>query len=182
MSWYNPFTWTSSDSTQETEPEDEEEEEEYPKEHIEDTHIATTFTRTHATVHFKDGSEERVEYDTREDNERTIKIARHDHENDFRATSTLRWSRHSEPRVYAKATGATEGQQTFNLDSVKKIEVRYTDEFVAFADVEKKVEERKDRKGRVEQKARLHTDQEDVEWSYMIKYEYEEKMRRREEE
>jgi hypothetical protein len=180
MSWYNPFTWTSSDSTQETESE-EEEQDEYPKEHIEDAHVATTFTRTHATIHYKDGSEERVEYDHREDNERTIKIARHDHEEDFRATSTLRWSRHSEPRVYAKATGATEAHQTLNLDSVKKIEVRYVDNFVAFADVEKKVEERKDRRGRVEKKARLHTDQEDVEWSYMIKYEYE-AMREREEE
>jgi len=180
MSWYNPFTWTSSDSTQETEPEDEEEE--YPKEHIEDTHIATTFTRTHATVHFKDGSEERVEYDHRRDTDRTIKIARFDHERDFRATTSLSWMTHSDPSAYAEKNDPTEGRQTFNLDSVKKIEVRYEDEFVAFADVEKKVKERKDDRGRIEKKARLHTDQEDVEWSYMINYEYEEKMRRREEE
>lgn len=161
-----------SDENQSNETE-EEQEDEYPKEYIEDAHIATTFTRTHATVHYKDGSTERITYDVRESDGRTITVSQYDHERDFHAKSSLTYFRNSEPSVYATKTGATEEEQTFNLDSVKKIEVNYRDDYVAFADVEKKVKERKDHRGSVETKAMLHTPQEEIEWSYMVKYEYE---------
>lgn len=181
MTWYNPLSWGQSDSTQETEEEEEDEEPEYPKEWVEDRHIATKFTRTHATVHYKDGSTEQIVYDVREDNERTIDVAMYDHENDFHAKEPSFYYSNHDADVVAVKHGATEEQQTFNLDSVKKIEVRYRDQYVAFADVEQRKCVRECHSG-TEEIAILETPQREIDWSYMIIYEYEEKMRRREEE
>lgn len=169
-----------SDESESNDEEEEQEEDEYPKGWTEEQHVKIWFNRTHATVHYKDDSTESVVYDVREDTDRTIKVAKYDPETDFGIRELPAYTRWGEPRVHGKKKRATEDQKTFNLDSVKKVEVSYVDRFVAFADVEIACRAKKDHRGRVESRALLNQAQDEIDWSYMIDYEYE-AMREREE-
>jgi hypothetical protein len=166
-------------SAEEETEEEEEEESEYPKEFHDTVRITGTVKRTHGKVHYPDGSTEDIVYDMRHDEGNTVEIEKHDIKNDARVYVSPRSSLEGPKKPCIQFRSPTGDTTTYSVPNFEKITVSYEDTFIVYADVDVKVEVTNDN-GAERYYVFLEEDREDIDYSFMIDYEYEE-LRRREE-